>query len=922
MKKLLLFLLASMAWGQDITPSAINKIFYVNDSFRWSQTDVAGSIGNLSVAGSNTLTLAPCPVGIDVSNTAIRPYSVYISTVGTPEAAKVTGGTCTPRAATGTIIVTTLQTHAAGFTVGTAYAGIQEALNDAANLYPGGLTQNQRIVVPPTGWQTGGLQDRAYNIYAPIYFQQYNTTLDLNGALLNCHTTSRCLAVGDLTNANTKSGLTVSGGWFTSSVSSAGFAITNAACVANVASITATGNTFAVGDVIDIQMMGNTNLWGPHTVTGAGDTFTFTGCSALASTPDVGFVNYLNTAIEDSTNHAVLDNQFFIVAQGIAGKFSNFITVDNDQAAVISHMNVQGQVIQCSATYCGSAIYAPGPFSVNASVIYVSDSQLSLQCAGNGITNYAGNTLSVTNVVTQGFQQWAVMNGTNRGGFGGATISNMYNEVGSCSNPVYPGSGVAQRAEAGIMAQGADTTVRGGEAPIGNMPQFAATGATQYNYCIVIRDSVFGPSPCLPVGFAVTNGAGSITVAWPRVAGNNTVTYDLLRYPGSGNAIVAPYTAGCGGGSTTTCGSIATAIAQCSTVICSTTDTAASATSAYTVAQPTYFPQLNFWPGGWIGSPAGSTNNAANASGMLFADNISFVTNLSPLISMAGNMHPTVFTARCDGTNAGVWSSCPGGNSNGNSTPQVGSLMLQNGADTGGSVSNVKGRLNFMVNKGASVPSMHIITLVDSAPDKTIATSNHRPANDTTDSYIGIDSGAVGITATSVSIGSPVAISEYIANVGDGTNWKRRLTGTVDTLHVPLNAFPSDNTKIPITSQCGTGAAAGQSCFSVLDQGGGSVVVAKNDGSVTIGGGTTKSLSSGVAANSDMVGELTFTAATTSSTYSFTGTYTSHPECTFAPQFDIGAHRLWWSTITTATIQLTSDSAQTGNVSYICVGRD
>lgn len=83
------------------------------------------------------------------------------------------------------------------------------------------------------------------------------------------------------------------------------------------------------------------------------------------------------------------------------------------------------------------------------------------------------------------------------------------------------------------------------------------------------------------------------------------------------------------------------------------------------------------------------------------------------------------------------------------------------------------------------------------------------------------------------------------------------------------------------------------------------------------------SISTGTASNTDLAGELSFSAATTSASYTFAGTYTSHPECTFGPLFTPTAgHVIWISTLSTTTLQFSSDIAQTGSVSYICTGRN
>jgi hypothetical protein len=46
--------------------------------------------------------------------------------------------------------------------------------------------------------------------------------------------------------------------------------------------------------------------------------------------------------------------------------------------------------------FCGSAIYAPGPFAINAAVGYITNSSLNLQCQGNGVDWQSGNTVSIS----------------------------------------------------------------------------------------------------------------------------------------------------------------------------------------------------------------------------------------------------------------------------------------------------------------------------------------------------------------------------------------------------------------------------------------------------------------------------------------------------------------------------------------------
>ena len=94
----------------------------------------------------------------------------------------------------------------------------------------------------------------------------------------------------------------------------------------------------------------------------------------------------------------------------------------------------------------------------------------------------------------------------------------------------------------------------------------------------------------------------------------------------------------------------------------------------------------------------------------------------------------------------------------------------------GGLRTNLKGRLNFST---LGTGPGHIITLSDSNFQKTIATANNRPTNDANDAFIGYDQGDGNPAHIGISVGAPLSISNYIANVGDGTSWLERLTSTL-----------------------------------------------------------------------------------------------------------------------------------------------
>jgi pectate lyase-like protein len=88
---------------------------------------------------------------------------------------------------------------------------------------------------------------------------------------------------------------------------------------------------------------------------------------------------------------------------------------------------------------------------------------------------------------------------------------------------------------------------------------------------------------------------------------------------------------------------------------------------------------------------------------------------------------------------------------------------------------------------------------------------------------------------------------------------------------------------------------------------------------VQINGGR---LQTGTQGNTDMNGELTL-AAGTSTSYSFAGFYLVHPECTVTPQFDIGSGNRFWITYSgVSSFAVKFAQAVTGNVSYVCLGRN
>lgn len=170
------------ARASDSGPLASNIVRSSIDT-NWRQSPASV----LSSPGKNSVSLSSCPPGVS----AAEPwYYVYISGTGTPEAVRVTGGTCKGDSHPGTLEFTTTSSHPAGYTIQSASSGIQEASIAArfTPTNPTGVSQSGRVVIPPG----------EYDVFAPISIRAAGQTIDFGGSILNCYTPDdACLFVGD-----------------------------------------------------------------------------------------------------------------------------------------------------------------------------------------------------------------------------------------------------------------------------------------------------------------------------------------------------------------------------------------------------------------------------------------------------------------------------------------------------------------------------------------------------------------------------------------------------------------------------------------------------------------------------------------------------------------------------------------------------
>jgi hypothetical protein len=681
-------------------------------------------------------------------------YWVYISGTGTPEAAHVVGGTCAGDGGSGTLEFTTVQSHRAGYIVASATAGIQEASIAASIAHIGG---NNHIYKQGGYVRVGPGQ---FQLYAPLTLMTNHQTIDFTGSSVVCNFDVDCIQVGDSTNYNA---------------------------------------------VIGVTLM---NPRGEPTIPHGQHSFI-----TVWSGQKTRIINLL-TMIGKCVSRS-------------CGTFGAYIKVVGDQAFLLDGLDTSGGFgMECTSMICNAVIQAPGPFSGtggfgsggdNAALGWIKNVNLNIQCMGNGIDWQSGNGLRVTDSVIQGYAQYGVRGGLAKGGYNMISLENVYQEVGSCNNPV-GNIGVA-----GVIVQGGKISIRDGEPLNAKIPRFANTGSTAYFYYLIPHSTKYGYGNALYMGDAMTNGTGAIPLVWPDIP---TLTdMDILKVPATYDAnmdyLLGPY----GTGNYAVATRVTRAAANCNGTICTFKDTQIVPLKYTMPAKITYFPFITYWPGQLVLGPSGDGNSAlANSWAELSLNEL----NAAGLVQVntAGNTGQAISMLKCPNSVSGspVWVSCLGSPAPATTifTPPS-TLMSNKIGNDGGHMKNQKGRLNFLESGSGPV---HIVTLVDSNPNKTFAAQANRASNDASDAYIGCDTQYCSGSSTGMTLGAPVSVSNYIGNVGDGKNWKERLTEKQKTFAVPVviqsgstltvgSGTPLSQMKVYKTSSVASSSVPGQRCVDV-----------------------------------------------------------------------------------------------------------
>jgi len=821
--------------GGPCSSAAPAGITYATTELNWSQT-----ISSPLTAGSQAVVnLTPCPAGIDTVSGA--GYQVLLSGGGKREAVNVVSasGGCTSGAYSGTVTFTPTYSYAGGYTIGSASSGIQETLNVGCGVNATAYKNSQCNVTIPANGPNGLIN--SYNVFGTTYLHSNQSVLSGYGASLNCLGRSACLQIGDLRNSNDFTDNTVTGLSFrtptnlSADPSFAGVKITQTQKTSQIVTITTDRpHAFRVGDMVTILFTDSSSYWGDAKITGVPSptTFQYTHPGADISaqlTPGVVALAYV-AILDNAMNTHFIDISYDKVGEG--GHFNNFFDLWDDENVTIDHFNNQSISLNANNNWTGSFVFSAGNQSMQiAPVITLRDSTITANYS-NGVTDYNSNGLYIENTVIQATGPWQVYSSNSTGNYQGAYLQNIYSESRIESNPAspalspFPGLGIAGLI-AGRSSAAADFQIAGHGGTVGGVAGGTTKGGTvQYYYFIVARDGRGQTSPMLAWGWKSTR-TDSIPIKWPRIANEtDAISYDIIRMGISSFVSVGavfPSVGTCGGGSTTACGSIAVGLTQSEAcgneLVCTYTDKGSAVTSAYTIRQGNYGGNVIFWPGSIVsvGHTIHTNRDHRGAVG----------------IGLNGN--PLQVADQCSNfgqTSPGGYTICSTSSITGNNaiTNQTGFIVTDGPSNTGWAPNISKGRVLFETTPYTGITAHHILTLIDSQPGLTQSTTGFRAPASGNDTWIGTDvpngtTPALGQLA----LGSPVSITNYIGQTGDGihTNWLERLTSKEKTFAVPLivkegNSFtlgdgsPLSQMKIYKINNIKGNRVAPQSCIDVI----------------------------------------------------------------------------------------------------------
>jgi hypothetical protein len=475
--------------------------------------------------------------------------------------------------------------------------------------------------------------------------------------------------------------------------------------------------------------------------------------------------------------------------------FYHFLENDDDQAEVVDHLsdlNPNATILGCTASACGSALWAPGPFSTNAGITWLKNSNLSVGCTGNGIDWQSGNHLTVSDSLFQGYSQFAWRIG---GGSSAEFDGWNHTERGSCVNPLNDGAGHALGGATLLMVGSGNVEVHGNPANGSGTTVFStnSAGSTAYEYYVVVHQTGSWVSLPLPIGYltngpATISGSAEVFTLWP--AFSSAVSYDLLR---ENYGLQAPY----GTGLYAVATGLLPANVCGSNGVCSFTDNVTTLSSYTTPVGNSgvsiYAPSTPFWPGDLVlMNAAAETHNyygVGNYQGPSAAGGV--------VVNTAGAdmaISHVVYNSGTDGKYSGDplpvmqgYAFAPGAYDT--TGANIWPLLLPDYRASGQGYLQAKGLVNF-----GSMPSStdagptDDLTIFDSNYAKTTATNGFRPSWDAGDAAICKDGTMSGVGLCNR---APFSVSTYVNSLPDGMSWASRTYSTGHASSVPYYGVKS-----------------------------------------------------------------------------------------------------------------------------------
>jgi hypothetical protein len=462
-------LTGNSTWGS-CGGGAPGGITYATTALNWTQT-ISSSLTGGSQA---TVTLTPCPAGIDTTSGA--GYQVLLSGGGNSEAVNVapTSGDCTSGASSGTIHVTPFYSYSSGYVIGSASSGLQETVNQACGTVATTWKNQQcSVTLPSNGGPTTGSNHplNTYNVYGTLFAHVNHSHLTGYGVSLNCLGRGACIQAGDLLSSNDYTDITVEGLSFRAQGSNGSVLVSNTVANGSYKTITtASAHNFRPGDMVTIRFTDDPLYWGDGVIVDCGSgssaaacdssstTFRMASSRTIASQATPGVVALTYSAVLDNAENSTfrnlsLDNSY----SGTLNKFNLGFDIWDDENVLIDKFNNSAQPLNYGSAWSGAFVFSGGAQNLvgsgldqtSAPVITLRDSNITAN-RSEGVSVYDDNGVYIENTVIQASGLWQVHTSTETTGYGkGAHLKNIYSESSVAENPCsgattpFPCTGIA-----------------------------------------------------------------------------------------------------------------------------------------------------------------------------------------------------------------------------------------------------------------------------------------------------------------------------------------------------------------------------------------------------------------------------------------------------------------------------------------------